>query len=347
MLSLFLAALAACTSQVVVPDATTTDTAEVVDDGFTPVENGTSSGSGNDGGDTETDTDDTEDDEVVTQAYFADCDEDGVGGSAYVIASSEPSDAPQGVCTSGRWVTIGGDCDDNDNDVYPGATEADNDVDDDCDGSVDENLGSSNTATYTTYYRDADGDGYGSASSTASATSQPTGYVTNDDDCNDSDDDVSPADSEGSTEDGVDNDCDGSVDEGTSSSSSGSSDGDAVTVTICVVDVASGTEEYDLYVLDLDGSSAYWFDAVFLDESDADGCRTFATKCGSDLKFQGFGDDTEFWGDYLSGTCQGDEDGWLVEEDDGTTCAALEIEVDGDSVDEFSGDDLFHEVSCD
>ena len=81
------------------------------------------------------------------------------------------------------WTSCGGDCDDTDAAINPGATDICNGIDDDCDGSIDEDF-------------DLDGDG----------------YTTCNGDCDDTDASVNP----GATEicDGVDNDCDGSVDEG-------------------------------------------------------------------------------------------------------------------------------------
>jgi hypothetical protein len=81
-------------------------------------------------------------------------------------------------------------------------------VDNDCDGQIDEGL-------KTTFYKDVDEDGFGDPSQTTQACSNPstgnTTYVTNNQDCDDSEGLNFP----GNTEvlDGKDNDCDDLVDE--------------------------------------------------------------------------------------------------------------------------------------
>ncbi len=81
-------------------------------------------------------------------------------------------------------------------------TSCDN-LDNDCDGDVDEGL----TATF---YRDFDGDGYGDSSSTTDACTQPSGYVSNPQDCNDTNSSINPDATEICN--GIDDNCDGNVD---------------------------------------------------------------------------------------------------------------------------------------
>lgn len=95
--------------------------------------------------------------------------------------------------------------------IHPGATEICNGIDDDCDGQIDESGG-------VIWYADADGDGYGNAAVSQTACTQPTGYVSNSNDCNDSNANVNPAATEVCNS--ADDDCDGQINEG------GACDGD-------------------------------------------------------------------------------------------------------------------------
>ena len=97
------------------------------------------------------------------------------------------------------------DCDDDDADINPGAEEVCDGVDNDCDDDVDED-----PTDGTTYYADDDGDGYGDPDASEVLCSSSSGYVTNDDDCDDTDADINPDGTE--VCDGDDNDCDGSTD---------------------------------------------------------------------------------------------------------------------------------------
>ena len=79
-----------------------------------------------------------------------------------------------------------GDCDDNDNSINPGATELCDGDDNDCDGITDED----DAADADTWYADADGDGDGDFNTSDVECYQPSGYVSNSDDCDDSEPDA-------------------------------------------------------------------------------------------------------------------------------------------------------------
>ena len=137
--------------------------------------------------------------EGCTDVWYTDTDGDGYGDPATATVSC---DAPE------DGVSGGGDCDDADPAVNPGATEVCNGVDDDCDGEIDESTASDASA----YYTDADGDGYGDPATEAFACDPPTGSVTAGGDCDDADPAVNPDAPE--ICDAVDNDCDGVIDGG-------------------------------------------------------------------------------------------------------------------------------------
>ncbi len=101
-----------------------------------------------------------------------------------------------------------GDCDDENADINPDATEMCDGADNDCDGVTDEQ----DAADVTTWYFDGDGDGYGDDDATAVGCDGFQNHVAQGGDCND---DVASA-YPGATEicDGYDNDCNGEVDDG-------------------------------------------------------------------------------------------------------------------------------------
>jgi hypothetical protein len=109
-----------------------------------------------------------------------------------------------------RWVDEGGDCDDADDRVYPGAVEVCDDVDNDCNKLVDEDDAG---LVYLTSYADADLDGYGDDSTAIDTCDPAPGSVTTGGDCDDTEYLVSPGRDEYC--DGVDNNCDGTADETT------------------------------------------------------------------------------------------------------------------------------------
>lgn len=126
--------------------------------------------------------------------WFADADNDGRGTDLDIVqACTQPP----------GYVANGGDCDDADASVNPGASEACDGVDNDCDGATDEDF---------LWYVDADGDGFGAAGSEAVLScTQPPNTAAQAGDCDDARSSVFP----GAAEvcDGLDNDCDGTADE--------------------------------------------------------------------------------------------------------------------------------------
>ena len=133
---------------------------------------------------------------VNLTTYFRDADQDGYGDR----------NTTQSACnTPIGFVSDSSDCDDFDNDIFPGASELCNGFDDNCDGAIDE----STAVDATLWYTDGDGDGFGGTTSQLSCA-QPSGTVANDSDCNDGNITINPA----ATEvcDGIDNDCDSNID---------------------------------------------------------------------------------------------------------------------------------------
>ncbi len=98
------------------------------------------------------------------------------------------------------------DCDDNNGNVFPEASEFCDGDDNDCDGEVDEE----SAVDVTEWCLDNDGDNFGDPAVTSWACESPNGYVDNPDDCDDNDESVNPNQSEVAYN-GVDDDCDAST----------------------------------------------------------------------------------------------------------------------------------------
>ena len=142
------------------------------------------------------DCDGTVDEGATEQLWYVDDDQDGYGDDAAERRAS---------CERLPGLVLqGGDCEDGDDDVRPGARERCNGVDDDCDGTVDEDAG------FVATYADADGDGFGAGMPLAQCAVPGLRSLTPGD-C----DDGTTATHPGAPElcDLVDNDCDGTVDE--------------------------------------------------------------------------------------------------------------------------------------
>ena len=128
--------------------------------------------------------------------YYQDFDGDTYGNPAMSTFACAPS---------GNYdVTNTLDCDDTDNQAYPGVAERCNGKDDNCNGQTDEGV-------LITYYFDGDGDGYGLTAVTTQACTAPTGYAANSGDCNDADNRTNPGAKEICNE--IDDNCNGQTDE--------------------------------------------------------------------------------------------------------------------------------------
>ncbi|MFH1464392.1 MAG: MopE-related protein, partial [Pseudomonadota bacterium] len=135
---------------------------------------------------------DGEIDEGVKAWGWLDADGDGYGDPATATA----------FCTVvAPWITLGGDCDDADPGIHPGATEWCDEVDSDCDDDLDDHVS-------VDWYRDADVDGWGDTAAVVNDCVQPSGYVAVDGDCEDSDPALFPGAPDPPC-DGIDQDCDG------------------------------------------------------------------------------------------------------------------------------------------
>jgi len=141
--------------------------------------------------------DEIDEDSLDEVTWYEDSDDDGYGDSN---STTQACDMPDGYSAQST------DCNDNDDEVHPGATETCNGTDDDCDTYTDEDATDAST-----WYRDADEDGYGTFTDSVEACDQPSGYTADDTDCDDSSDDVYPGADEYCN--GRDDDCNGSMDD--------------------------------------------------------------------------------------------------------------------------------------
>ena len=139
------------------------------------------------------------DDVLVYQEWYLDTDQDGYGG----LVQPELLCADPGV----GWSLTSGDCNDNDNSVFPGAEESCDLLDNNCDGEID-----NDAVDQIVWFDDTDGDGWGEGTQREGCPGDaPAGTADRDGDCDDDDVAINPDADE--LCDGVDNDCDDIVDD--------------------------------------------------------------------------------------------------------------------------------------
>jgi hypothetical protein len=139
-----------------------------------------------------------DDDALDAETFFRDFDADGFGDKK---SKADACEAPLG------YVTDKTDCDDLAFLVNPKADEECDGQDNDCDGDIDEDSASDAVA----WYVDVDDDSYGDPDTFETGCSRGKGFVANNDDCDDTDPDVSPSETEVCND--IDDDCDFEVDE--------------------------------------------------------------------------------------------------------------------------------------
>ena len=145
------------------------------------------------------------DEGVQKPTFYKDNDGDQWGGTTTVLACTAPA----------GYVADSGDCNDFNNQIYPGAPEVCNDLDDDCNGPIDDGL------PQLTMYKDGDGDTFAPPNAASQVKCNvPVGWALEQDvdgdgtpdwDCTDSDTTVYPG-APTVCGDNKDNNCDGYVD---------------------------------------------------------------------------------------------------------------------------------------
>lgn len=137
-------------------------------------------------------------DEGVLTSYFRDSDRDGVGVGAAEFACEPPGT---------NFALVDGDCNDDDDDMFPGNPEVCDGKDNDCNTMADDGL------PLFDYFFDEDDDTYGDPETVVMECGSPGGeYIDRGGDCMDMDDAINPDTSEDC--DLIDNNCSGTPDDG-------------------------------------------------------------------------------------------------------------------------------------
>jgi hypothetical protein len=123
---------------------------------------------------------------------------------------SDPNKILETLDSDNDGVVAAEDCDDRNPNAYPGADELCDEIDNDCDGFIDED----GAVGAVTWFADSDSDEFGDPLVSKTSCVQPEGYISDNRDCDDTNEYTYPDAPEYC--DGVDNDCDGVTDEDSS-----------------------------------------------------------------------------------------------------------------------------------
>ena len=235
-------------------------------------------------------TDDDDPSVTGVSTFYRDADGDSYGDASTTATSCAAATG---------YVADATDCDDDEQDINPGADEYCDGVDNNCDGVTDEDT----AVDARTWYLDSDGDAWGVITTTTTACYWPSGYAAVKEDCDDTNPDINPS----ATEvwyDGVDVDCAGDSDydadsDGYDSDGYGGADCD---------DTDSGIHP---------GVAETWYDGVDADcagdndyDADSDGYDSDAyggTDC-EDTHATAYPGALEVWYDGIDGDCDGRSD---------------------------------------
>ena len=272
-----------CPDEVIVPDDDDStgdddDTTTSDDDDATGDDDDSSVGDDDDSADGDDDDATGDDDDSASdceeQTWYGDADGDGFGNGLTATACF----APKG------FVADGGDCDDGDPLIFPGAEEYCDGEDEDCDGVVD-----NNSSDALTFNLDFDGDGFGDPSVTQDACLASDGWVDDATDCDDSEVLTYP----GANEicDGLDNSCEGNIDENPGTFWYYDGDTDGFGLVTDFLEQCNGVNHYVADATDCDDTD------TLVNPSATEVCNLYDDNCDGAIDEPGSDGETLFYAD--------------------------------------------------